>query len=176
MAKKQNVPLIISCIVLVAIIIAGIWIFGGKSKPASNTVTDTGTLVDNNTTASSTLSEEGGGGITGTGAGILIDDQNPGRLVTVSQVSLMNPAWVVIKEDLNGKPGTVIGARIFDKGKNSGIVELLRAMVIGKSYFAVVYNEDGDGKFDPKKDLVLKGTNGADVMVKFAVTKATDTQ
>jgi hypothetical protein len=176
MPKKQRGPIII-LIVVVVVIIGAILIWNSNKTANKNDASkDATSIVDNNVVASSTLNEEGGGGITGTGAGIVVDDQNPGRVVTVNQVSLTKPGWVIIKEAVNGKPGSIIGARLFGQGKNSGLIELLRPMVIGRSYYAVVYNDDGDQKYDPKKDLVLKGTNGADIMVLFAVTKATDTQ
>jgi hypothetical protein len=179
MTNNQNVRIGIAVVVGIIIALAGIWLWNNRtlSAPSASTTDTTGTIVDNNTAASSTITEEGNAGIVGNGPGIKIDDQNPGRLVTVAQVSLMTPGWVLIRDNNNGTPGNILGARLFDKGKNSGIVELLRPLIIGKSYFAAISNDDGNIHiFDPKKDLPIKDANGKDIMIKFSVTKATDQQ
>lgn len=106
---------------------------------------------------------------------IQMADQNPGKLVVVAQAVLDAPAWVVIRDSVNGKPGNVLGARLFDKGKNSGLIQLLRATEVGKQYIAVLHAYSGVKKpFDVKSDLPLKNQNGDSVMAAFSVTKATN--
>ncbi len=167
----------IAVIVGIVVALGGIWLWNNRGA-ASSVKEDTGAaMVDNNSIASSTLTEEGSSGIVGNGPAIKIDDQNPGRLVTVAQVSLKAPGWVLIRDDNNGVPGNILGARLFDKGKNSGIVELLRPMVVGKSYFAAISNDDGNPHlFEPSKDLPIKDASGAVIMTKFSATIATDQQ
>ena len=177
MTNNQNVKIGIAVVVGIIIALAGIWLLNNKGASAPSNQDSGPALVDNNTIASSTLTEEGNAGIVGNNPGIKIDDQNPGRQVVVAQVSLRSPGWVLIRDNINGKPGNILGARLFDKGKNSGIVELLRPMLIGKSYFAAISNDDGNPHlFEPKKDLPIKDASGAEIMTPFSVTKATDQQ
>jgi hypothetical protein len=89
-------------------------------------------------------------------------------------VYLASPAWVVIRESNNGTAGNLMGARLFEKGSNSGIVQLLTSMKVGKSYIAEVHTDDGDALFDLKKDAILKGSDGKAIMATFRATEGSD--
>jgi hypothetical protein len=169
---NSSTRIVIIIVVVLLIALGAYWAFGrGSSTPPPSTTQ----IIDNSGIASSTATEEGVGGVTGTGPGIIVDDQNPGHLVVVSQVSLTKPGWVVIHDDNNGVPGNILGARLFDKGKNSGIVELLRALQNGKTYLAVIHEDDGNQHvFSVKTDLPLKDASGTIVMTKFVVNQASD--
>ncbi|MCC2631031.1 MAG: hypothetical protein K0S38_840 [Candidatus Paceibacter sp.] len=171
---NQNMRIIIAIVIGIIIGFVTFNVTNKKTTVAEVPEEDTSGLVDTNAPASSKLTEEGSTPVSNGSVAIKVEDQNPGRVVVVYQVSLEKPGWVVIHEDTNGKPGTMLGARLFDKGSNSGLVELLRPMADGKNYFAVVYNDDGNFSFDPKKDLVIKDASGKEIMSKFAVFKGSD--
>ncbi len=168
--KKGSSRIVIPIIVIAVIGLLGYLAFSGDSSKNDNP-DGALTVVDNNTTASSSVTEEG---TSLTGVGITVDDQNPGKIVVVSQVFLNSPAWVVIYENNNGTPGNLLGARLFEKGNNSGIIQLLGSMKVNGSYLAVVQTDNGDGVIDIKKDPILKGTDGKNIQAAFKATVGSD--
>lgn len=101
--------------------------------------------------------------------GLIVKDQASGDTVEVAEVVLQKPGWIAIHENVNGAPGRILGAQLFDSGKHDGMVELLRNTVDGASYFAVIHTDDGNYKnFNPKTDVILNDESGKPVMVKFA--------
>lgn len=98
---------------------------------------------------------------------VAVNDQPSGNKVVVANVSLSNDAWVAIHEDNNGKPGKILGARLFNVGSHSGEIELLRNTTKGNIYYAMLHSEDGDNKFDLIYDTPLQGSDGNPVMIKF---------
>ena len=51
------------------------------------------------------------------------------------------PTWVVVFENLGGKPGNALGAKMVFPGDTSGTVDLLRGTTAGQSYFVGEYVE-----------------------------------
>ena len=102
---------------------------------------------------------------------IEVDDQKVGSTVSIKSVKFENPGWVAIHDDVDGKPGNILGAAWFPKGQNSGMVELLRNTEQGKTYFAMLHHDDGDKKFDHKIDMPLTDASGTIIMVKFMTTE-----
>lgn len=92
--------------------------------------------------------------------GVQVKDQKAGASVFVSLVRLQRSGWVVIREDVSGAMGNILGARRFDAGESQGVVELLRGTVAGGTYYAVLYLDDGDKMFDHTKDTPITGGSG----------------
>jgi hypothetical protein len=168
--KNKTSRIIIPLIVLVIIVIVGYYISKGAGT-STKKVEEVSEVIDTSSAASSTATEEGAGL---TAVGITVDDQNPGKIVVVSQVFVNAQSWVSIHEDTNGTPGNLLGGRLFEKGSNSGIIQLLNPMKVGKSYLAVVHTDNGDQLFDLKKDPILKSADGKNVMTKFSATQGSD--
>lgn len=103
---------------------------------------------------------------------ILVRDQEAGLSVNVELVTLENAGWVVIHEDNDGALGNALGAQLFLAGVNSGTVDLLRGMEVGKIYYAAIRQDDGDGAFDLSKDFLLSDGKGNPVQVKFEAIEA----
>lgn len=98
---------------------------------------------------------------------ITLSEQSAGNVVSVTKVSLANDSWVVIHEDANGEFGNILGAGWFPKGNNENVViELLRGTDADKKYYAVLYTDDGDKKFDAKADRPIT-ENGKAVLQVF---------
>ncbi len=81
-------------------------------------------------------------------ASIFAADQKAGMSVTIDSVSVASPSWIVITEDVDGKPARILGAQKVISGEAKTQVDLLRATVIGQTYHGVIYADDGDGQFD----------------------------
>ena len=101
------------------------------------------------------------------------ENQPPGSKVKLGSLSLEKTGWAVVHEDRDGKPGNILGAQRFAAGTyTTGEVDLLRKTTEGKAYYAMLHADDGDGKFDHKKDLPLLDASGSPLMVKFTATAA----
>ena len=84
-----------------------------------------------------------------------VADQSAGGVVYVSQLVFTEESWIAVREDNNGELGNVLGAHRYSAGKHNGSIELLRNTEPGKTYYVVIYVDDGDKKFDHKKDVLL---------------------
>ncbi len=104
-------------------------------------------------------------------ASLVVDDQFPGPLVFVSEVKLPGGGWVVIHREEDGAPGTIAGAGYFDKDVMTGEVNLSAASREGERYYAVVYHDDGDLKFNPSLDQVYRDAAGQTLLKSFMVTR-----
>ena len=104
---------------------------------------------------------------------IAVNDQPPAITVRVSFVALAASGWVVVREESDGRPGVILGAKRFDPGTGqTGEVELLRATEEGRVYFAVLHADDGDRQFDHTKDQAITDAQGNAVLVRFVATAA----
>lgn len=180
--KDQKAQIAAGFIVGLIIGVVGvmIWHNSSNSKSPAQTATIATSTTEGNSFSSTTpslIETDAPGAVVGDGPGIVVNEQSPGKTVVISQVALLKPGWVAIRDNVNGKPGNILGAKLFDKGKHSGIVELLRPMVIGKKYFAELRSDDGNYKnFDAQKDVAIKDAKGNTIIATFAVTQASDRQ
>lgn len=141
---------VVTVIVIVALIIIGISVFGGKSTQAPT----------------------GDDDVTGAQSGtevnrVVMSDQFPGNVVYLSSVQLAKPGFVVIHKDNAGQPGDVIGSTYFAAGINPGKITLTTSTVEGGVYYAMLHTDDGDKVFDIAKDLPLKDSKGNIIMRLF---------
>lgn len=87
---------------------------------------------------------------------ILVNDQGAGSVATVASVETDVPAWVTVREDMNGVVGNILGASRVDAGSSNNIViNLLRPTEAGKTYRVVLFMDDGDRMFDHTKDAPI---------------------
>ena len=107
------------------------------------------------------------------GNAIAVNDQSPGSKVAVSLVSLAADGWVVIHDERDGTPASILGARRFDVGANqTGSVDLLRPTEEGKVYYAMLHADDGDRQFDHEKDLPIRDSQGNAILMRFVASAA----
>ena len=100
---------------------------------------------------------------------IVLSEQGAGNIVFVNKAVFTKDSWIVIHEDKNGNFGNILGAGWFPKGVNENVtVELLRGTETDKKYYAVLYNDDGDKKFDAKTDKPIT-ENGKTIQQTFTV-------
>lgn len=106
--------------------------------------------------------------------GVAAEDQVFGSEAMIKSVKFETRAgWVAVHEDREGKPGNILGASWLPVGEHKDIkVELLRSMEAGKTYYAMLHDDDGDKKFNYKNDLSLPSSTGEPIMAAFrALTK-----
>lgn len=98
---------------------------------------------------------------------IEVKDQAAGINVFITRVGLTHTGWVAIHEDRDGDLGNILGAKLFETGVSQGSVPLLRETATKKTYYAVLYADDGDHVFNFKKDPVLAETAGQPILFAF---------
>jgi hypothetical protein len=151
-----------SVIVVIVLIIIGIWVFGGKS----NTPSTTGNVAaDNSATSAANAINR-----------IVMSDQYPGNVVYISSVQLANAGWVVIQTDNAGQPGAIIGETYLASGINPAKVTLSQPIVDGGTYYAVLYSDSGDQKFNASTDKPLVDANGNIIMKIFHGSSSVESQ
>jgi|GEM_PF-318264 len=96
-------------------------------------------------------------------------DQAVGSTAEVTMITLSVPGWVAIHEDRDGALGNILGAARFEPGIHLGEVELLRPMVSGGKYHAVLYQDNGDKSFDTSTDAPIKNSDAVVVESVFSV-------
>lgn len=104
---------------------------------------------------------------------IYVADQKPGRTMSVFQVQLEAPGFVVIHKDMNGTFGPIIGATpLVQAGTTNRIaVSLNEAITNGQQLYAMLHRDDGDGKFDAAKDLPVEDQFGNMMHMIFQVSE-----
>lgn len=146
----------VTVIVIIALVVFGYYIFKGNNVTAP-TSTDSIESTESDKNATNR---------------VVISDQFPGNIVYLSSVQLDKPGFVVIKKDNKGVPGDIIGYQYFDKGINPGKVTLTKSTIEGGLYYATLYSDNGDKKFDEIKDLPIKNASGNEIMKTFRATSS----
>ena len=104
---------------------------------------------------------------------LVVNSQLSGNHVNV--VSVTFPAmggWVVIHEIKEGELGNALGAQFFGEGSWSGTVSLLRNTVVGNTYAAVLYGDNGDKQFTLESDKPLTDRASSQAIMKFFTATA----
>jgi len=160
--QNQNVRLIVAFAIgfIVGLGVYAVWSSSGDTSDVANTPND-GEVNGIATTTDDVVKS---------GNSVSVENQVAGKKVTLTEVTLENPGWVAIHDDVNGQPGRILGAKLFDKGTSKGDVTLLRATANGTNYLAVIHTDDGNYKeFNPRTDTALLASDGKPVMVSFSV-------
>ena len=154
---------VVTIVVIIALIILGIMVFGSKKSNAP-VLSDDSQLFLNSAAgqiATASLNK------------IVMVDQYPGNIVYISSVQVEKPSWIVIQSDKGGLPGIIMGSAHFDAGISpGGKMTLTTPTLDGGTYYAVIYTDDGSGKFDAVKDVPLKDSVGNIIMRIFHATTA----
>ncbi len=105
---------------------------------------------------------------------LAVEDQNFGDTVAVSALSLDRTSWVVVFEDNEGVPGSILGARIYDAGEFADVdVPLLRGTVADSLYYVKLHSDNGDREFDFTQDVPYQTADAVEVMTTFQTFSGT---
>ena len=88
-------------------------------------------------------------------ASVSVVDQRAGNLVFIQHIDVSAPTWVAVREINDGVVGNILGAEMVTTATDDLPVTLLRSTVAGEKYAIFLYQEDGDGQFDFKKDALV---------------------
>lgn len=151
-AEMRTAALTVGALALVVGFSAG-WATGAHRRADTAAVPD-GELTMATTTATGTM-ERGMKVYEGLAEAVKVTNQKAGKKVFVAAAGLSAPAWVAVREEINGEPGKILGAQWFDEGDHEGAVDLLRGTRSGGRYHVYLFKDDGDMKFEPREDVPI---------------------
>lgn len=108
---------------------------------------------------------------------VVAPEQKPGNSVTIAQVVLAAPGYVVIHEDSNGAPGTVLGASaLLSAGQSDKItVALTRATKDGEKLHAMLHSEtNGNSTFEAAADTPVQSIMGGPINGWFEISSTAE--
>lgn len=158
-------------VVLGALAVWGLYAFGSSSSRVSDEMksasggTNDGIIESSMNVSSSSQSSSASSQMDS--SMLAISNQSAGLQVAVSHVVLPYAGWVVIHEDRDGVPGNALGAARVIDGRESLTVDLLRGTLPGKTYYGLLYRDDGDKLFSLDNDFPIRDEKGNPVMVRF---------
>lgn len=149
--NKMNKKNIIILTIVIVLVILGGYFWGAKKivlAPSSNLKETADQQKDSSPTTSSS-------------AKIIVTNQIPGEVVLVAEVNMAEAGWVAIHDNNDGKPGNILGAGYLPSGTYiNQMIPLLRGVVDGSSYLAIIHKDDGDKIFDYKIDTPVTNSLG----------------
>lgn len=86
---------------------------------------------------------------------VSVDDQRAGGLVFIKHVEAKKPTWIAIRDVEDGEIGNILGAEMITGETDDVPVTLLRQTEAGEKYSVFLYQDEGDGEFDFKTDLLI---------------------
>jgi hypothetical protein len=152
----------------------------GTSSTTDETITDTdtGTAVAPTPVAPTAPVAPAAGGATPTaaptpqamtsGASFSVPSpQTAGSSVTVENLSLSAPTWIIVYDSISGTPGRVLGATLLFPADKSGTVELARSTVAGSNYLVTAAVDNGDKTFSVHGEKPIADANGSQMWIKL---------
>jgi len=109
------------------------------------------------------------------GPALILKEQLPGNKIKFEGVSIYTPDalkksyFIVIFKDSNGLPGRIIGNSQPLKGSSSGNEVQLDEPVSNEMLYAMIFEDNGDGRFDSTSDSIVRGEDNIIIIVKFKV-------
>jgi hypothetical protein len=90
-----------------------------------------------------------------TRVGLSVRDQEAGKTVAVSGLTVAASSWVAIYDNKQNAPGSILGAARVNPNIDEALVELLRpeGTTAGETYYAAILSDNGDAEFDLKSDI-----------------------
>ena len=157
--KNNTWKWVVGIIVLIAIIVFAYMIWG----PSKTEIVPDNTLNTVPTNDERIFSQR-----------IVVTDQFPGNIVYVSSAELADAGFVAIYSDNAGQPGTLLGSQYFEKGINPGKITLTQPTVDGRTYYAVLYKDNGDRVFNSSTDTIIKDVQGREIIKAFKASSDVD--
>ena len=144
-------------LLVLAILGVGIYIYTGNPASQEEVSEDTNTV-------SGMRAEENA---------VVVSEQRPGNTVTGSAIYLAAPGFLVIHEDTDGQPGTILGASaLLQAGENTNVpVTLSRASEEGETLYAMLHTDaDANGSFDATIDIPVESILGGPIHGWFEIS------
>ncbi len=147
--------------IIIGTLLSCVWSSCAEGE-ASGTATSTAQASNVSAGASDTATKT-----TPTAPALTVADQAAGPSVTISNLNIARPIWVVVYVSREGEPGNALGARLFTASDKQGKVGLLRNTQAGERYFVGLSVDDGDRTFSLSKDKPLADADGGPLWATF---------
>lgn len=104
---------------------------------------------------------------------LYVAEQRPGTTLSISNINIAVPGYVVIHESVDGEAGAIIGSSelIRETAAENIPVTLNRPVVDEEELIAMLHAEKGGDGFDPTIDLPITDTLGTPMYMIFGVSK-----
>lgn len=158
---NKNVPKIWVFFFLVVVVLIAAIVATGSDSPTSTT-TQTDAPDPTRTATFQGMLDLGGNAI-------YVEDQTSGStFVLVGFAVLSQPGFVVIYDDNGGMPGSVVGqSYLLPTGGEHLVVPLDKPLVDGAVYYAMLYHDDGDGRFREDADTQATDSQQSVILMSF---------
>ena len=100
---------------------------------------------------------------------IYVENQQAKNEVEIKTVQLKDSGYVVIFDNNDGVPGSIIGAStLINSGESSNIVAKLDEPLANEGvYYAILHRDNGDGIFNPNDDTAIVDKDSNIVLMTF---------
>jgi len=159
------------------VVVGGLLIWGWSSVTPSTNNNSAGVANSNTPTGSDTGAVDTTGSVTGTtaptptdtttsantGLNLAVASTQPaGSQVAVTSATVSQPTWIIVYDNVNGKPGKALGAHLATPAENgkASVVHLMRATVAGQTYLVGERVDNGDKNYSTALDKEVLGTDG----------------
>jgi len=156
MRMENNKTLIIGAIVFV-VLVAGVGYLLVTREPVAEVVIEDENVED--------VADVGGDDVNS----IIVQDQIPGSAVIFRSITLAQNGFVVVRDQINGQPGRVMGSLFVEAGAHqSGSVQLTSPTVEGGIYYVELYADtNANGTFDEGTDEAVMTALGQIIRVEI---------
>ncbi len=93
--------------------------------------------------------------------------QPAGSSVAFSNLSIAQPTWLIVYDNVEGKTGSILGAELFFKGDTAGTISLLRSTEAGKKYYVGAAVDNGKRSFSRADEKIVPDQNGNQMLSSF---------
>ncbi len=103
---------------------------------------------------------------------VVVQDQAAGAHVVVAYAATSQPAFIAILPEGAGTRRVLGASRLLPEGEAHTFRVPIEGGLVPGFYYAILHRDDGDGLFDPAKDLPARDARGAAAITRFLVTDA----
>ncbi|MDZ7726105.1 MAG: hypothetical protein U5L75_00810 [Candidatus Campbellbacteria bacterium] len=103
---------------------------------------------------------------------VIVNDQIPGDVVFYDSLNLTEDGFVVVRNEVDGEPGEVIGSAFVEAGTDmTGNVELDESTSEGDQYYVELYTDTNEnGTFEEDEDERVETEGGSAIRVQITTT------
>lgn len=172
--KERTIQITLLVVGLIVGFGLGFLVFDGDDNPTNP---DQDTEIENGESESNSETEGGSTINTSNNSSVTVSDQAAGSTVLIDTLSLEQDGWVAIYTDMDGQPGSIIGAQYYPAGEHQNIpVSLQLGTTAGNTYYAVLHADDGKivetafgrHEFNHTTDLELTDSSGNEIIDSFS--------
>lgn len=103
---------------------------------------------------------------------IVVQDQAVGSNVVVSYAALSEPSFIVLRAEGSAPDRILAVSRLLPEGEAHNFRVAVEGGLSNGFYYGILRHDDGDGRFDPARDGMVRDARGAAAITRFLVFDA----